>query len=237
MDKRVTILIIEDDPYISNFIAVSLDKSDYHVLTARSASEGLFLFSSHHPDIILLDLGLPDQDGLEVIKDLRKFSETPILVVSARGQEKEKIQALDMGVNDYITKPFHMGELMARIRVVERNLLKYTKNQQDLVFAAGNLVVDFSKRRVMLSGQEIHLTPIEYRLLQLMISNRGKVLTHNYILKQIWGYESSDTQNVRVYMANLRRKIEKKPASPQYILTEVGVGYRFTDDPDKTEQY
>ncbi len=235
MDKKSTILIIEDDQYISNFIAVSLEKEKYRVVSGKSATEGLFLFSSHQPDIILLDLGLPDRDGLEVIGELRKKSEVPILVVSARGQEKEKIEALDMGVNDYITKPFHMGELMARIRVAERNLLKYAHEKYETAFSAGRLTVDYDKRRVMLSDQEIHLTPIEYKLLLLLINNRGKVLTHNYILKHVWGYESTDTQNVRVYMANLRRKIEEKTASPRYILTEVGVGYRFSDDFDLTE--
>jgi two-component system, OmpR family, KDP operon response regulator KdpE len=230
MEKKLKILVIEDDKYISNFIAVSLEKGDYQVLVAGSAAEGLFMYSSHHPDIILLDLGLPDRDGLEIIKELREFSDVPILVVSARGQEKEKIEALDMGVNDYLTKPFYMGELMARIRVVERNLAKSVSHPSETAFSSGYLMVDYEKRRVLIDHLEVHLTPIEYKLLLLLIANKGKVLTHNYILKQIWGYESADTKSVRVYMANLRRKIEKNTASPQFILTEVGVGYRFTDE-------
>ncbi|MDW7672380.1 MAG: response regulator transcription factor [Bacillota bacterium] len=230
MDKKLKILVIEDDRYISNFIAVSLEKDDYQVLLAGSAAEGMFMYASHHPDIILLDLGLPDRDGLEIIKELREFSDVPILVVSARGHENEKIEALDMGVNDYVTKPFHMGELMARIRVVERNIAKAASQPLETVFSSGSLMVDYEKRRVLIDHLEVHLTPIEYKLLLLLIANKGKVLTHNYILKQIWGYESSDTKSVRVFMANLRRKIEKNSASPQFILTEVGVGYRFADE-------
>jgi two-component system, OmpR family, KDP operon response regulator KdpE len=226
--ENLKILVIEDDKYISNFIAVSLEKDNYRVLVAGSAAEGMFLYASHHPDLILLDLGLPDRDGLEIIKELRTFSDIPILVVSARGQEQEKIDALDMGVNDYLTKPFYMGELMARIRVAERNLSK-SAHQSETIFISGYLTVDYEKRIVLIEQQEIHLTPIEYKLLLLLISNRGKVLTHNYIIKQIWGYESLDNKSVRVFMANLRRKIEKNTASPQFILTEVGVGYRFAD--------
>ena len=230
MENKLKILVIEDDKYISNFIAVSLEKDAYRVLLAASASEGLFLFSSHHPDVILLDLGLPDQDGLEVVRELRLISDVPIIVVSARGQEKEKIEALYMGVNDYITKPFYMGELMARIRVVERNLEKTASQPMETRFTRDYLTVDFDKRRVFIDEQEIHLTPIEYKLLVLLITNRGKVLTHNFILRHVWGYDSADTKSVRVFMANLRRKIEKNTASPQYILTEVGVGYRFADE-------
>ncbi len=230
MESKLTILVIEDDKYISNFIAVSLEKDAYKVLVAASAAEGLFLFTSHHPDVILLDLGLPDRDGLEVIRELRHSSDVPILVVSARGQEKEKIEALDMGVNDYITKPFYMGELMARIRVVERILAKTVSQNMETQFTRRYLTVDFDKRRVFIDGLEIHLTPIEYKLLVLLINNRGKVLTHNFILRHVWGYDSIDTKSVRVFMANLRRKIEKNTASPQFILTEVGVGYRFADE-------
>jgi two-component system, OmpR family, KDP operon response regulator KdpE len=230
MLKKARILIIEDDKYISNFIHVSLEKDDYEVITAESAVEGMFMFSSHHPDIVLLDLGLPDQDGLEVVREIRQTSSIPILVVSARGEEREKIEALDLGVNDYITKPFHMGELMARIRVAERSMTNNVIGQSDSVYTKDCLAVDFARRRVSLDSQEIHLTPIEYRLLLLLITHKGKVLTHNYIMRQIWGYESQDTKSVRVYMANLRRKIEKDTASPRFILTEVGVGYRFTDD-------
>ena len=228
MEAKLKILVIEDDRYISNFLVVSLEKDRYVVQVAESAAEGLFLFASHHPDMVLLDLGLPDRDGLEVIGELRQSSEVPILVISARGQEKDKIEALDLGANDYITKPFYIGELMARLRVAERSLVK--GHMTDAVYASGALTVDYEKRRVLIDTQEIHLTPMEYKLLLLLIANRGKVLTHNHILRQIWGYESGDTKCVRVFMANLRRKIEKNTASPQYILTEVGVGYRFADE-------
>lgn len=231
MDHRIKILIVEDDHYISNFIKVSLEKSNYEVYVSASASEGLFLFSSYHPDLILLDLGLPDRDGLEIIRELRAFSEVPILVVSARGQESDKIEALDLGANDYITKPFHMGELMARIRVVERYLALGAVQAQETQFTRDYLHVDFEKRQVQIDGRDIHLTPMEYRLLQLLILNRGKVLTHNYIVKKIWGYENeSDTQSVRVFMASLRRKIEKDSSRHRFIMTEVGVGYRFSED-------
>ncbi len=230
MNKKAKILIVEDDKYISNFIAVSLVKDNYEVLRAESAVEGMFLFSSHHPDIVLLDLGLPDQDGLEVIEEIRELSpDVPILVVSARGEEHEKIEALDLGINDYITKPFHMGELMARIRVAERGMNRSISGQRDFVFRNGYLTVDLEKRKVTVDQSEVHLTPIEFNLLNLLIANKGKVLTHNYIMKQIWGYESTDSKNVRVYMANLRRKLEKDAGNPKLILTEVGVGYRFSD--------
>lgn len=231
MERKIKILIVEDDKYISNFIAVSLEKQHYDVIVADSAASGLFMFQTHHPDLVLLDLGLGDRDGLEIIEELRSFSEIPILVVSARAQEKEKIQALDLGANDYITKPFHMGELMARIRVATRDLDKHPSEELDRMYRRDYLSVDYEKRKVRIDDVEIHLTPIEYRLLLLLIANQGKVLTHRYILKQIWGYENSDdTTSVRVYMANLRRKIEKDTARPRFILTEVGVGYRFADE-------
>lgn len=231
METNIKILIVEDDKYISNFIAVSLKKQNYEVLVADSGAAGLFYFQTHHPDILLLDLGLGDVDGLEIIKELRTFSQVPIIVVSARGQEKEKIQALDLGANDYVTKPFHIGELMARIRVVIRGLERLPAGDSESIYQKDYLTVDYEKRRVLIDDEEVHLTPIEYRLLLLMIENQGKVLTHRYIVKKIWGYENSDdTKSLRVYMANLRRKIEKDTARPCFILTEVGVGYRFSDD-------
>lgn len=228
-DKR-TILVIEDDKYISHFLDISLSKENYTVLIAETAAEGMFLFSSHRPDILLLDLGLPDQDGVDLLRELREFSDTPVLIVSARGQEKEKIAALDLGANDYMTKPFHMGELMARIRVVERSLQKAGSDTGDTMFSCDWLTVDYEKRRVLVEGSEIHLTPTEYKTLLLLIANRGKVLTHNYIIQQIWGYEGGDSKSVRVFMANLRRKLEKDTTNPRFILTEVGVGYRFSDE-------
>jgi len=226
---KPTILVIEDDKYISHFIDISLSKESYAVLIAETAAEGLFLLTSHHPDIVLLDLGLPDRDGIDLLRELRTFSEAPVLIVSARGQEAEKIAALDLGANDYITKPFHMGELMARIRVVERFLQKSGADAGETEFVCDYLTVNYDRRKVFVEGEEIHLTPTEYKTLLLLISNRGKVLTHNFIIRQIWGYEGGDSKSVRVFMANLRRKLERDTAHPRFILTEVGVGYRFAD--------
>lgn len=231
MDKAFRILLIEDDRYISGFTAVSLRKEGYEVDVAQSADEGLFLYASQHPDIVLLDLGLPDRDGLEVLSELRQKSDLPILVVSARGQEREKVAALDAGADDYITKPFFMGELMARIRVTERKMAFTRPREAENVFQCDWLTVDFERRLVLVDGMEVHLTPMEYKLLSLLIQNRGKVLTHGYILRQVWGYEEcGDTKTVRVFMAGLRRKIEKDTAKPRFLLTEVGVGYRFVGE-------
>ncbi len=228
--KNSRILVIEDDKYISNFIEVSLNKDNYDVIIASSAADGLFKFTSYNPEIIILDLGLPDRDGLEIIRELREFSNIHIIVVSARGLEKDKIEALDLGASDYVTKPFFMGELMARIRVVERSMASLGV-ENPVVFQCDYLTVDYEKRKVQIEGKDIHLTPMEYKLLRLLIDNRGKVLTHNYIIKHIWGYTGeSDTKSLRVIMANLRRKIEKDNTSHRFIVTEVGVGYRFTDE-------
>lgn len=229
MSDLSTILIIEDDKYISHFIDLSLSKEGYRVVIAETGDEGMFLFSSYHPSIVLLDLGLPDRDGVDILRELRTFTDVPILVVSARGQETEKIAALDLGANDYVTKPFHMGELMARIRVAERAAAKTSAGAAEARFVCDWLTVDYEKRRVLVDDKEIHLTPIEYKTLLLLIANRGKVLTHNYIIRQIWGYEGGDSKSVRVFMASLRRKLEKDSAHPRFILTEVGVGYRFSD--------
>jgi len=230
MNEKRIILVIEDDRYISHFINLSLSKENYSVSVAETAAEGMFLLKGKHPDIVLLDLGLPDMDGIQLLKDIRAFSGVPVLIVSARGQEKEKIAALDLGANDYITKPFNMGELMARIRVSERLLEKTDHREERGMFLCGSLKVDYEKRKVSVNGSEIHLTPTEYKTLLLLIENRGKVLTHNFIIDQIWGPGGADSKSVRVFMANLRRKIEKDTAAPVYILTEVGVGYRFTDN-------
>lgn len=230
MDSNLNILIIEDDKYIQNFISLSLKTNGYQYMSASTGLEGMSLFYSHHPDIILLDLGLPDIDGIEVIENIRLVSECPIIVVSARGQEQEKISALDAGAEDYVTKPFHMGELMARIRVIERKIKKQVQPACEEIFKCDYLTIDYEKRRVFVDENEVHLTPIEYKLLLLLVANKGKVLTHNYILKEVWGYgESGDSKSIRVFMANLRRKIEKNTAKPRFILTEVGVGYRFAE--------
>lgn len=231
MENKLKILIIEDDKYISSFLAMSLKKENYDVIVGESANEGMFLFSSHKPNIVLLDLGLPDREGVDVIKDIRSFSSAIIYIVSARGQEKEKIEALDAGADDYITKPFHMGELLARIRVAERKLTEQTVQSSVPAFECDWLKVDYINHKVTIDNEPVHLTPMEYNLLILMITNQGKVLTHNYIVRQIWGYDDTgDTRTVRVFMANLRRKIEKNTANPRFILTEIGIGYRFSDE-------
>ena len=222
------ILVIEDDHNITRFLKVSLETNHYKVLLAEKGIEGISRFLCDNPDLILLDLGLPDIDGTEVLSQIRAQSDVPILVVSARGQEKEKVDALDMGADDYITKPFHINELLARVRVALR---KHTPDIiKEKIFTLDTLTIDFEKHKVFIENNEIHLTPIEYKLLVLLVENSGKVLTHSYIIKQIWGYASNeDSQSLRVFMASIRRKIEKDTAHPRYILTEVGVGYSFVD--------
>lgn len=227
MEDRKTILIVEDDKYIIHFLSISLKEEDYGLWTAKTVKEAVSLFYANRPDLVILDLGLPDGDGMEVIESIREIADTPIIIVSARLDEDEKIRALDAGADDYVTKPFYMGELQARIRVALRKKENYTPDKSSC-FEQGDLAVDFEKRQVTVAGEEIHLTPIEYRILTLLIANRGKVLTHNYILKEIWGYaEGVEAGTLRVFVATLRRKIEKNPSQPQHIVTEVGVGYRF----------
>jgi len=223
------VLVVEDDKYISNFMNMSLKQEGYHIISTSLGLEALNLFYAHNPDIVILDLGLPDIDGLEVISKIREISSKPIIVVSAREEEQEKIMALDLGANDYMVKPFYMGELMARMRVAKR-MLEMSSQEQIEVYTKDYLTVDFKTRQVLIDNQEIHLTPIEFHLLKLLIEHRGKVLTHNYIQKQIWGYGDISNQNaLRVFMATLRRKIEKDTNHPQFIQTEVGVGYRFKE--------
>jgi two-component system KDP operon response regulator KdpE len=185
------------------------------------------------PDIIVLDLGLPDIDGIEVIEKLKDISNAKIIVVSARGHERDKVEALDAGADDYLTKPFGVSELLARIRVCLRNIVKENnfKLEEEDIFQVRDLKIDYEKRRIYIDNEEIHLTPIEYKLLVLMAKYAGKVLTHRFIINEIWGsYMESETQSLRVFMASIRRKIEKDPTQPQYILTEIGVGYRMIDE-------
>lgn len=232
MTNNCNVLIIEDDKYIQNFISLSLKTNGYSYLTATSGRQGLNMFCLHHPDLIILDPGLPDVDGIEIITTIRKCSNTPIIVVSAIDEEQDKIIALDAGANDYMTKPFHMGELLARIRVTQRKLTaEQPQKPKEVLFNCDDLTVDFDKHLVLLDHNQIHLTPIEFKLLELLITHKGKVLTHNYIIKEVWGYvENTESTSIRVYMANLRRKIEKNPGKPKFILTEIGVGYRFVAD-------
>ena len=228
MNDKKSILIVEDDKYIVNFISMTLKEEGYRYYIAKSVKEAISLFYANQPDMLLLDLGLPDGEGLDVVKNIREISNTPIIVVSARQEEREKIEALDAGADDYVTKPFYMGELLARMRVAMRKQECMTHENQEEKFQQEYLTVEYDKRTVLVDEEEIHLTPIEYKILTLLIANRGKVLTHNYILKEIWGYgEGVEAGTLRVFMATLRRKIEKNPAEPRFIVTEVGVGYRF----------
>ena len=231
MDIKPLVLVVEDEDAICNFISAVLTSNDYQVVKAKTGKEGLSLFTSHAPDIVLLDLGLPDIDGAEVLKSIRQWSETPIIVVSARGHEREKVAALDFGADDYIVKPFGTSELLARIRTAIRHSSKAISGETigDEKITIGELEIDYGKRVVSLSGKKIHLTPVEYKILVLLSKNAGKVLTHDYIMKEIWGLYGSDSHTLRVNMANIRRKIEANPGAPKYILTEMGVGYRMIE--------
>ncbi len=227
MENKKTILIVEDDKYIIHFLSMSFKEEAYAFQVAGTVKEAVSLFYANRPDLVILDLGLPDGDGMEVIRTIREIADTPVIVVSARQEEEEKIRALDAGADDYVTKPFYMGELLARIRAALRKAEIYPQEKASR-FEQGDLLVDYEQRRVEVGGTEVHLTPIEYKILTLLIANRGKVLTHHYILKEIWGYaEGVEAGTLRVFMATLRRKIEKNPSDPQHIITEVGVGYRF----------
>ncbi|MDR2025102.1 MAG: response regulator transcription factor [Hungatella sp.] len=229
--RNETILVVEDDTQIRNFICYTLKQEGFPYTTASTAQNALSILVSHQIDLMLLDLGLPDFDGMEVIKKLREWSEIPIIVVSARDQDKEKAAALYNGADDYLTKPFSATELMARIRVALRHLYKIGVTKAQAVLSVGGLSIDFEKHLVYLEGSELHVTPLEYNLLTLFFRNAGKVLTTQYILKEIYGVGyGTDTQALRALMAGLRRKIEPTPAKPRYILTEIGVGYRLVNE-------
>ena len=234
MNNKFTVLIIEDEKHILDFMCSTLTSHDYRVLQATTGKEGLSLINSQCPDIILLDLGLPDIDGYSIIKSVREWSSNPIIVVSARTNEREKVTALDMGADDYITKPFGTGELLARIRTSLRHSNKLNSDSPlfSRPYSADGLKIDFSRRIVTIEGEAIHLTPIEYKIVAYLAQNSGKVVTHTTLMTQVWGpYAASDTNKIlRVNMANIRRKIETNPADPKYIFTEVGVGYRLKDD-------
>ena len=225
------ILVVEDDAQIQSFICYALKNEGFAYITANNAQNALIKLVSERIDIMLLDLGLPDFDGVEVIKKVREWSELPIIVVSARDQDKEKALALDSGADDYLTKPFSAIELMARIRVSLRHLNKQGNHGTQVILAVGGLHIDFDKRLVKLNGAEVHLSPMEYSLLSLLFKNMGKVLTTGIIIREIWGVGyGTDTQALRALMAGLRRKIEENPAKPRYIMTEIGVGYRLVDE-------
>ena len=222
------ILVIEDDKTIQNFIRITLKTKGYRGDLADDGLTGISCFYANNPDLILLDLGLPDLDGMEVLDQIRQESDVPVIVVSARGMEQEKVGALDAGADDYITKPFNAGELLARIRVALRH--RSSAPKQEAVFELDTFKMDFEKRKVFVRGGEVHLTPIEYKMLTLLVNNSGKVLTHHFIQQEVWGYDTTDDyQSLRVFMANIRRKIEEDSTKPRFILTEVGVGYRFVE--------
>lgn len=222
------ILIIEDDSSIARFLNIALKTNHYEVILAENGIHGINSFLSHNPDLVILDLGLPDIDGSEVLSQIRQMSPVPILIVSARDKEKEKVEALDQGADDYVTKPFNIEELLARIRVAFRKTSKQILKEDTFIF--GSLKIDFSSYKIFVDDQEIHLTPLEFKLLKLLIDHQGKVLTHKFIQQEVWGYDASDDyQSQRVFMAAIRRKIEKNTSMPVYILTEIGIGYRFVD--------
>jgi two-component system KDP operon response regulator KdpE len=232
MSNKLLVLLVEDEIAISNFISTVLISNDYSVIKAEKGKDAISMTASHCPDLILLDLGLPDMDGVEALKNIRAWSNIPIVVVSARGHEREKVEALDLGADDYITKPFGTSELLARIRTAVRHSQKVREEShlEAEKILIGNFSIDYKKRIVKVEGKEVHLTPIEYKIIVLLSQNVGKVLTHDFIVKEIWGPYINETQTLRVNMANIRRKIEANPAEPKYIVTEVGVGYRMVDE-------
>ncbi len=225
------LLLIEDDPQLQRFLTHLLDSEHFRLIQAYSGEEGIQKVAMFNPDLLLLDLGLPDIDGLTVISRIREWNPIPIIVLSARGQEDDKVKALDLGVDDYLTKPFGGRELLARIRVALRHLAQRQNPQASTDFLHKDLHIDYLHRRVLIRNEEIKLSPTEYKLLCLLTKHAGRVLTHRQILQDVWGLPySQQAQYVRVYMAQLRRKIEKIPAKPEYIFTEAGIGYRFSSD-------
>jgi len=228
VQERELILLIEDEPQMRRFLRVTLQSQGYRLIEAPSGRMGLTEGTTRNPDVVLLDLGLPDMDGIEVATAFRQCSEVPIIVISAREQEEDKVKALDAGADDYLTKPFGSGELLARIRVALRHSAMRRTGQKEVVFSVDELRVDLASRQVFLKDKEIHLTPIEYRLLTALVSNAGKVMTHAQLLKKVWGPAYADQQQyLHVYMAQLRKKIESDPARPRLLINEPGVGYRL----------
>ena len=230
--NKPLILVVEDDTSVRNLISTTLRAHDYRYLTAQNGDSAIMEASSHNPEIILLDLGLPDMDGVEVIKKIRTWSNVPIIVISARSEDTDKIDALDAGADDYLTKPFSVEELLARLRVTQRRLaiMQNESPVETSLFTNGQLRVDYAAGCAYLGEEELHLTPIEYKLLCLLSRNVGKVLTHTFITQSIWGSSwDNDIASLRVFMATLRKKIESQPESPQYIQTHIGVGYRMME--------
>lgn len=225
------ILVIEDDPAIQKVLRVSLEAGGYQVVEARTGQDGVLQAATRSPDVIILDLGLPDMAGEATAREIRQWSSVPILVISARGKEFDKVAVLDAGVDDYLTKPFSIQELLARLRALLRRR-RPVDHAQPAVFQAGDLVLDVAQRRVTLADRPVHLTRHEYRLLCLLMRHAGRVLTHSYLLREIWGPDAAEqTHYIRVYINQLRRKIEADPSRPRHILTEPGVGYRWAESP------
>ena len=228
VSQEPLVLLIEDEPEIRRFLRTSLPVEGYRLIESPNGHDGLAQASARNPDLILLDLGLPDMDGLDVIKQLRTWTTIPILIISARDQEQMKVDALDLGADDYVTKPFGIPELLARMRTALRHMAHLSQHPADDVFSVGGLRVDLARRRVFVNEQEAHLTPIEYKLLTVLIHYAGKVVTHRQLLKEVWGpLHVEEHHYVRVYMRQLRNKVEPHPAQPRYLLTELGVGYRL----------
>ena len=233
MTIREKILVVEDEKSISTLISTILNNNGYEVMKARTGSEALSMISSHCPDLIVLDLGLPDMDGLDILRQIRSWSTLPVVVVSARSHERDKVTALDLGADDYLTKPFGTSELVARIRTAIRHTRTTSANNeiaQKGTYTVGELTIDYNKHQVLLRGENAKLTLSEFRIVALLGKHAGKVLTYDYIIKELWGPRAGgDNQILRVNMANIRRKIEKNPAEPEYLFTEVGVGYRMAE--------
>jgi two-component system KDP operon response regulator KdpE len=221
------LLVIEDEPQMRHFLRVSLTASGYRVVESESGMDGTAQAAIRSPDIIVLDLGLPDLDGIEVTRRIRAWSRVPIIVLSARGGERDKVDALDAGADDYLTKPFGVEELLARIRVAMRHVAALGAKHEEAVFSVGDLRVDLAKRQVFVKGSEVHLTPIAYKLLVFLVQNAGKVVTHRHLLREVWGPNTTDTHYLRVFMGQLRQKLEADPSHPRYLITEPGVGYRL----------
>ena len=233
MTIREKILVVEDEKSISHFISAVLSTNGYEAMQARTGQEALSMISSHCPDLIILDLGLPDMDGMDILRQLRSWSSLPVVVVSARSHERDKVNALDLGADDYLTNPFGTDELLARVRTAIRHTRTTSGNDevaQRGTYTVGDLVVDFNKHQALVRGENARLTLSEFRIVALLAKYAGKVLTYDYIIKELWGPRASgDNQILRVNMANIRRKIEENPAEPRYLFTEVGVGYRMAE--------
>ena len=236
MPAKDKILIVEDEKGILSFMTTVLTSNGYDVISANSGAKAITLVTSHCPDLVILDLGLPDMDGIDVLRELRSWSNLPVVVVSARSHEHDKVQALDLGADDYLTKPFGTAELLARVRTAIRHTRTTSANSEiarEGTYTVGEMTIDYNKHQVLVRGENVHLTLSEFRIVALLGKFAGKVLTYDYIIKELWGPRAGgDNQILRVNMANIRRKIEKNPAEPEYLFTEVGVGYRMAENTD-----